>query len=154
MKALAEHGVLLEGIILKPNMVRSGAEAPNQASMADVGYFTLKTLQATIPPAVPGATFLSGGMSEEEATLALNQMNIQAQAAGKLAPWNLSFSYGRALQKTVLQVWQGKDVNIKAAQAALMVRAKANSEAQLGRYMGDAGGAVANESNYKKNYTY
>src|SRR5690606_26652304 len=142
IKALADHGVLLEGIVLKPNMVRSGAEAKNPASMEEVAEWTLKVLQNTIPPSIPGATFLSGGMSEEEATVALNYLN---RVPGK-KPWNLSFSYGRALQKTVLNTWAGKDANIKAAQDALLVRARANGEAQLGKYTGGAGGASANES--------
>eukprot|EP00612_Vaucheria_litorea_P000030 CAMPEP_0171452174 /NCGR_PEP_ID=MMETSP0945-20130129/384_1 /TAXON_ID=109269 /ORGANISM="Vaucheria litorea, Strain CCMP2940" /LENGTH=353 /DNA_ID=CAMNT_0011976781 /DNA_START=65 /DNA_END=1123 /DNA_ORIENTATION=+ len=146
IKALAEHKVLFEGIILKPNMVRSGADSKNQASMAEVAAYTLKTLQRTIPPAIPGVTFLSGGMSEEEATNALNELN---RAPGK-KPWNLSFSYGRALQATVLQEWKGEDSNKEAAQAALLLRAKANGQAQLGKYGGEAaGGAAATTSTYQ-----
>ncbi|CAK8997615.1 Fructose-bisphosphate aldolase 5 [Durusdinium trenchii] len=150
-KALADHHVLLEGCILKPNMVRSGADNASPASMAEVAAYTVRTLQRTVPPAVPGITFLSGGMSEEEATVALNEIN---KCAGK-KPWNLSFSYGRALQATVLQEWKGEDANIEAAQAALLLRAKANSLAQLGKYTGEAaGGAAADESTYQKNYSY
>jgi len=148
---LTQHKVLLEGIILKPNMVRSGADAKEKASMAEVAAYTLRTLQRTIPPAIPGVTFLSGGMSEEEATEALNEIN---KAPGK-KPWNLSFSYGRALQQTVLQEWKGSDDNIAAAQEALLLRARANSLAQLGQYAGEAaGGAGANTSTYQKNYSY
>ena len=150
MKALADHGVLLEGILLKPNMVRSGQQAASKASMAEVGEWTVKTFRNTIPPSVPGMTFLSGGMSEEEATLALNACNTSSLHR----PWAMSFSYGRALQASVLKAWGGKDENIPAAQAALLVRAKANSEAQLGKYAGGAGGAAASESTYVKNYSY
>lgn len=150
-KHLAEHNVLLEGIILKPNMVRSGADNKNPASMAEVAAYTVRTLQRTVPPAVPGINFLSGGMSEEEATQALNEIN---KCAGK-KPWNLSFSYGRALQASVLQAWKGEDANIAAAQAQLLLRAKANSLASVGKYSGEAaGGAAANTSTYQKNYSY
>lgn len=151
IKALYDHHVLFEGMLLKPNMVRSGVAAKEQADMTTVASYTLRSLQRTIPPAVPGINFLSGGMSEEDATLALNELN---RIPGK-KPWNLSFSYGRALQATVLQVWGGEDKNVEAAQAALLLRAKANGLAQLGKYAGEAaGGAAAGESTYVKNYTY
>lgn len=95
--------------------------------------------------------FLSGGMSEEGATVALNAIN---QFEGK-KPWHLSFSYGRALQQSVLQAWQGKDENIGAAQEALMVRAKANSDANKGVYGGAAAGAgAASASLHVANYSY
>jgi len=150
-KALADHRVLLEGCLLKPNMVRSGAECATPASINEIAKYTVQTLMRVVPPAIPGITFLSGGMSEEEATCALNEIN---SCPGK-KPWNLSFSYGRALQATVLKVWGGKDENIEAAQAALLLRAKANSLAQLGKYTGEAsGGAAASASTYQKNYTY
>ena len=149
-KFLAEHKVLLEGIILKPNMVRSGANNPKPASLSEVGAYTVRTLQRTVPPAVPGITFLSGGMSEEEATIALNEINI---CAGK-KPWNLSFSYGRALQATVLNVWKGEDKNVSEAQKALLLRAKANSLAQLGKYAGEAATADSLASLHVKNYKY
>jgi len=150
-KALADHKVLFEGILLKPNFVRSGAEASEQADMATVAAFTLRTLQRVVPPAVPGINFLSGGMSEEEATVALNELN---RAPGK-KPWNLSFSYGRALQASVLKEWAGADDKIPAAQEALLLRSKANGLAQLGKYSGEAsGGAAANASTYQKNYSY
>lgn len=149
-KFLAEYKVLLEGILLKPNMVRSGAENPKPASMVEVAAFTVRTLQRTVPPAVPGINFLSGGMSEEEATVALNEIN---KCAGK-KPWNLSFSYGRALQATVLQKWKGSDDNIAEAQKALLLRAKANSLAQLGDYKGEAATEEASASLHVKNYKY
>jgi len=150
-KALADHHVMMEGILLKPNFVRSGADSSEPADMATVAAYTLRTLQRTVPPAVPGVNFLSGGMSEEEATMALNELN----RAGGRKPWNLSFSYGRALQQTVLKEWKGEDANIPKAQEALLVRARANGQAQLGKYTGDAaGGAAANASTYQKNYSY
>jgi len=149
-KALADHHILLEGCLLKPNFVRSGEKATTQASTEDIAKWTLRVLQNTVPPAIPGINFLSGGMSEEEATLALHLLNT---VPGK-KPWVLSFSYGRALQKTVLKVWAGKDENVAAAQEALMLRAKANGEAQLGKYGGGAGGAASKESSFVANYKY
>merc|ERR1719387_1491221 len=125
---------MLEGSLLKPNMVRAGEGAKSPASMDEVALATVRVLQHTVPVAVPGITFLSGGMSEEEASLALSAINA---VPGK-KPWGLTFSYGRALQQSVLKAWQGKDENIKAGQAALMVRAKANSDAAKGIYGGGA----------------
>lgn len=97
-----------------------------------------------------GVTFLSGGMSEEEASLNLNEVN---KCTGVSKPWFLTFSYGRALQNTVVKTWAGKSENIKAAQEALMIRAKANSEAQLGKYQG-SDDQSAKESLYVENYKY
>merc|ERR1711929_39414 len=93
-----------------------------------IADYTLKMLNRRVPPAVPGIMFLSGGQSELESTLNLNAMNKQSN------PWHVSFSYARALQNTVLKTWQGNDENIKKAQEALLKRAKANSQAQLGKY--------------------
>jgi len=151
IKALHEHHVLFEGIVLKPNMVRTGGGCSEQASMAEVAKYTLRTLQRTIPPAIPSINFLSGGMSEEDATVALNCIN---SCEGK-KPWNISFSYGRALQQSVLKAWMGNDENVPAAQTQLLLRAKANHLACLGKYSGEAaGGAAASASTYQKNYTY
>jgi fructose-bisphosphate aldolase class I len=149
-KALSDHHVMLEGTLLKPNMVRSGSDAAVQASAAEIGLATVRVLQHTVPPAVPGITFLSGGMSEEEASLALNAIN---QAPGP-KPWALTFSYGRALQQSCLKAWMGEDSNVGAAQTALMVRAQANSLAALGQYQGGAGGEGANTSTFVKGYVY
>ena len=102
------------------------------------------------PCAVPGITFLSGGMSEEDASLALNEIN---HAPGP-RPWSLTFSYGRALQQSCLKAWMGKDANIPAAQAVLLERAKANSLACQGLYTGGAGGDAANTSTFVKGYVY
>lgn len=149
-KALADHHVLLEGSLLKPNMVRSGQDSTNPASHTEIARATVRVLQHTMPVAVPGVTFLSGGMSEEEATLALDAIN---KFEGK-KPWALSFSYGRALQQSVLKAWQGKSENVATAQKELLVRAKANSEATYGKYGGGAGGAAAEASLHVSNYTY
>ncbi|KAL9664918.1 hypothetical protein QQ045_020327 [Rhodiola kirilowii] len=116
------------GILLKPSMVTPGAEHKEKASPETIANYTLTVLKRRVPPVVPGIMFLSGGQSEVEATLNLNAMNQSPN------PWHLSFSYARALQNTVLKTWQGRPENVKAVQTALLIRAKANSLAQLGRY--------------------
>jgi len=149
--ALAEHHVLLEGTLLKPNMVRAGEAGGKPSGHEDIARATVRVLQHTVPVAVPGITFLSGGMSEEEATLALNAINA---VEGK-KPWSLTFSYGRALQQSVLKAWAGKRENTEEAQRQLTIRAKANSEAALGKYAGSgAAGAAASASLHVSNYTY
>ncbi|KAI9297097.1 fructose-bisphosphate aldolase [Neoconidiobolus thromboides FSU 785] len=149
-KKLNEHNVFLEGTLLKPNMVCPGADCPKKYSPEEIGFATATVLRRTVPAAVPGITFLSGGQSEEEATLHLNAMN----KVDLLRPWALTFSYGRALQATVLKTWKGDEANFKAAQEALLVRAKANSEACQGIYSGSANSAAASESLYVKDYKY
>jgi fructose-bisphosphate aldolase class I len=149
-KALSDHHVMLEGTLLKPNMVRSGTDASVQANAEEIGLATVRVLQHTVPCAVPGITFLSGGMSEEDASLALNAIN---NAPGP-RPWALTFSYGRALQQSCLKAWQGKDENVAAAQEALMVRAQANSLAAVGRYEGGFGGEGSKTSAHVKGYVY
>ena len=149
-KALSDHHVLLEGTLLKPNMVRSGSEAKVQSSTAEIALATVRVLQHTVPPAVPGITFLSGGMSEEDASVALNLIN---QAPGP-RPWALTFSYGRALQQSTLKAWMGKAENVPEAQKVLLARAKANGLAALGQYGGGVGGGSASESSYVKGYVY
>lgn len=149
-KALSDHHVLLEGTLLKPNMVRSGSDASVSADVMEIALATVRVLQHTVPPAVPGITFLSGGMSEEEASLALNYIN---QVPGA-KPWSLTFSYGRAMQQSCLRAWMGKDENIPNAMAVLLARGKANSEAQQGKYKGGAGGDAANTSTFVKGYVY
>ncbi len=126
---LAAHKVALEGIVLKPNMVISGSDAQDRAGPAEVAAATLRTLKAHVPDEVPGIAFLSGGQSAEEATEHLGLMNQM----GPL-PWELSFSYGRALQAPALAAWHGKEENYGAGQAALFKRAKLNSLAHLGKY--------------------
>jgi fructose-bisphosphate aldolase class I len=149
-KSLSDHHVMLEGTLLKPNMVRSGAEAKVQATAAEIGLATVRVLQHTVPCAVPGVTFLSGGMSEEDATAALNAIN---NAPGP-RPWALTFSYGRALQQSCLKAWLGKDENVAAAQEALIFRARANSQAARGTYAGGAAGGAGSESLHVKGYVY
>jgi len=151
VRALHDNGVLLEGALLKPNMVTPGQECTVKATPQDVAFVTIRTLRRTIPAAMPGIMFLSGGQSEEEASLHLNAMNVKDLPFPSPNPWALSFSYGRALQASCLDAWLGKDENIKAAQDAFLVRAKANSEAQLGKY---AGGKSDGKSLYQKGYTY
>ncbi|HZW59985.1 MAG TPA: class I fructose-bisphosphate aldolase [Woeseiaceae bacterium] len=126
---LAAHRVALEGMVLKPNMVISGTEAPHRAGPAEVAEATLRCLRANVPAEVPGIAFLSGGQSAEEATEHLSLMN----QAGDL-PWELSFSYGRALQAPALDAWRGKESHFKAGQEALYKRARLNSLAHQGKY--------------------
>lgn len=127
---LAIQGVLLEGMLLKPNMVISGKDCPAQAGVEEVAERTLRCLLRTVPAAVPGIVFLSGGQSDELATLHLDAMNKQAGTP----PWKLSFSYGRALQAAPLKAWAGKVDNVAQAQSALLERAKANAAAAEGAY--------------------
>lgn len=126
---LAAQGVLLEGMLLKPNMVISGSECVEQADIATVAAATIRCLKRTVPAAVPGVVFLSGGQSDAVATAHLDAMN---KLGG--TPWNLSFSYGRALQAAALGAWQGEPDNMKAAQQAFYLRAKCNGAAALGKY--------------------
>jgi len=149
-KALADHHVFLEGTLLKPNMVTAGHGCPKKYTNQDIAKATVTALQRGVPPAVPGVVFLSGGQSEEDATLNLNAIN---QYPGK-KPWALSFSYGRALQASVLAAWQGKPENIPAAQAALLVRARANSAASVGKYQGSGAAGQAAKSLYVANHAY
>ena len=132
--ALYEQGVSLEGMLLKPNMVTSGKSFASQASVDEVAARTVRCLSRTVPPAVPGIVFLSGGQSEKLATQHLNAMN----ALSGTRPWKLSFSYGRALQDQALKRWKGAKENTAAAQAALKLRAKLNSAASLGCYRPEA----------------
>lgn len=150
-RALSEAQVILEGTLLKPNMVLAGKQSGQKVSAEKAAAATVQALQRSTPPAVPGVTFLSGGQSEEEATVILNAMNSQSLGA---RPWKLTFSYGRALQKTVLRVWGGKKENYEKAQQALLVRARANGLAALGKYTGDANSATASASSYVKDYKY
>ena len=128
--ALREHEVLLEGIILKPNMVISGSHCPEQASVEEVAGATVHNFLRNVPAAVPGIAFLSGGQSSEIATAHLNAMN----ALFDPLPWELSFSYGRALQDAPLHAWRGDANNVPAAQKALYHRARCNSAARTGTY--------------------
>lgn len=132
-RELFNQNVLLEGMVLKPNMVVPGKQCSRQNSVQEVAEATVRVLRRQVPGAVPGIAFLSGGQSEEEATAHLNAMNMQDAMGGPL-PWELSFSYGRALQASALQAWRGQAGNVPAAQAALAHRAKMNSLARSGDY--------------------
>jgi fructose-bisphosphate aldolase, class I len=126
---LARHRVVLEASLLKPNMVVPGKDCPEQAGDGEIADATIRVLRETVPPAVPGIVFLSGGMSEEDATARLDAMNRREPQ-----PWELSFSYGRALQAPVLRAWGGDAANRPPAQAAFRHRAALNGAARKGAY--------------------
>lgn len=151
-KKLGDHHVFLEGTLLKPSMVLPGHDHKDRAkyTLEELAHATVTVLQRTVPAAVPGITFLSGGQSEEEATRNLNAIN---RVPGP-KPWKLTFSYGRALQHTVLKTWKGEQANAEAAQQALLVRSQANAEAAQGRYGGSAASKEALESTHIKDYRY
>ncbi len=128
-RALRANKVVLEHIILKPNMVVPGIKHQPQASVKEVADATLEVLKRTVPAAVPSINFLSGGQSDELATAHLNEMNKH-----KNNPWYLSFSYGRALQAPALKAWSGHDNKINEAQKALLKRARLNGTATIGDY--------------------
>jgi len=128
------QNVLLEGMILKPNMVLSGYKGSEQASVDEVAEMTVTVLKRCVPSAVPGIAFLSGGQSNEDATAHLNSMN---KILDNNSPWNLTYSYGRALQAPALDAWLGKEENVSAAQDAFYKRAKLNSLATKGDYSED-----------------
>jgi fructose-bisphosphate aldolase class I len=135
---LHDQRVLIEGIVLKPNMVLSGADCAQQPGVEVVAERTLALLRGLVPAAVPGIAFLSGGQSDELATAHLSAMNALGDA-----PWELSFSYGRALQATPLKTWKGEESNVLAVQAAFAHRAHCNGEARFGRYTDDVERALA-----------
>jgi fructose-bisphosphate aldolase class I len=149
-KALSDHNVFLEGTLLKPNMVTAGQSCSKKYTPQQVALATVTALRRTVPSAVPGVVFLSGGQSEEDATIHLNAIN---QVAGP-KPWALSFSYGRALQASVLKAWAGKKENVKAAQDEFLKRAKANGLATLGQYKGDVHGAAGDQSLFVAKHSY
>jgi fructose-bisphosphate aldolase class I len=126
---LAAQRVPLEQTLLKPNMVLSGKECPRQASVREVAEATIACFERVVPAALPGIVFLSGGQSDELATAHLNEMNKIG-----VAPWELSFSYGRALQAPALKAWGGKPSNVGAGQQAYYHRARCNGAARYGKY--------------------
>lgn len=134
---LDAHGVLFEGMLLKPNMVIAGKKCAQQASVLEVAAATLRCLRRYVPAAVPGIVFLSGGQSAEDATDHLNAMN-----AMEPQPWEVSFSYGRALQAPVLAAWKGREDNVSAAQKALLNRCHLNGLARAGKYARTMEGAA------------
>ena len=131
--ALVEQRVVFEGMLLKPNMAVSGKDCDYQANVEEVAERTLRCLRRTVPAAVPGIVFLSGGQSSELATAHLNAMNAYGPH-----PWRLSFSYGRALQNQALKAWRGQAENHGAAQERLLRRARLNSLAARGAYTSEA----------------
>jgi fructose-bisphosphate aldolase class I len=126
---LRAQRVVLEGMILKPNMAVSGKKCPKQASVEEVAEKTVRLLKTCVPAAVPGIAFLSGGQSDEDATAHLNAMN----RLGPL-PWRLTFSYGRALQAAPQKAWSGKSENVAAGQRAFSHRARMNALASTGEW--------------------
>jgi fructose-bisphosphate aldolase class I len=126
---LYRQRVSFEEMLLKPNMVVPGKKCATQVDHGTIAQMTISALKATVPSAVPGIVFLSGGMSDEDATARLNEMN-------KLGPhpWQLSFSYGRALQAAALNAWKGEPANFESGQKAFFHRAKMNGLARTGEY--------------------
>ena len=129
---LHDQRIEYRGTLLKPNMVLSGYSASSRAGIDEVADATLEVLYKHVPAAVPGIVFLSGGQSDEDATAHLNAMNTRGPH-----PWELSFSYGRALQAAALKAWRGEEANVQAAQAAFAHRAKMNGLARSGSYSPD-----------------
>uniref|UniRef100_A0A8D8PTJ1 Fructose-bisphosphate aldolase n=1 Tax=Cacopsylla melanoneura TaxID=428564 RepID=A0A8D8PTJ1_9HEMI len=150
-KALNDHHVYLEGTLLKPNMVTAGQSCTKKFTAQEIAQATVTALNRTVPAAVTGITFLSGGQSEEEASVNLDAIN---KFPGK-KPWALTFSYGRALQASVLRAWGGKKDNLKAAQDELLKRAKANALASQGKYeAGSIPSLAAVKSNFVQSHAY
>ena len=139
-------GVVLEGTLLKPSMTVPGAECDTQSDPKEVAKNTINVMLKSLPKEVPGITFLSGGLSEEAASVYLNEMNSIIDT-----PWNVSFSYGRALQHSCLRAWGGS--NVEAGQAALIARAQANSEASKGVYV-PGSQPSSDEKLFVAGYTY
>jgi len=130
---LSRQGVMLEGALLKPSMVLSGNKATNRANPEEVAAKTIECFRRSVPAALPGIVFLSGGQSDEEATANLNAINERANEFG--APWALSFSYGRGLQAAPLKAWSGQSSNVEQAKEAFYNRAKLTSAARDGVYV-------------------
>uniref|UniRef100_W5LQW5 Fructose-bisphosphate aldolase n=1 Tax=Astyanax mexicanus TaxID=7994 RepID=W5LQW5_ASTMX len=150
-KAMFDHHVYLEGTLLKPNMVTPGHGCPTKYSAEEVAMATVTALRRTVPPAVTGVTFLSGGQSEEEASRNLNAINN----CPLVKPWALSFSFGRALQASALKTWRGQRENQSAATEEFIKRAEVNSLAAQGKYCGggDSSGATG-LSHYLSSHAY
>lgn len=143
---LIRHNVDLECTLLKPNMVRPGVDCDDH-NLDMIAELTIRSLEESVPKEVPGIVFLSGGMSETDATDVLNRINKQDTSCN----WYLSFSYGRALQASVIQSWNGQDDNIERAQSTLLNRARLNGQATLGKYYGEDN---STNSLHENNYSY
>merc|ERR1712106_719556 len=146
---LQDNGVLLEGSLLKPSMTVPGVECPDKSDPATIAKMTVQTLDRCLPPAMPGVTFPSGGISEEDSSLYLNEIN----KIKRVGPWALTFSFSRAMQSSCIKVWSGKPENIEAAQAQLLARARANAAASKGEYKAGSEPSLE-ESLYVANYVY
>jgi fructose-bisphosphate aldolase class I len=147
--SLHRHGVIWECCLLKPNMVVPGAESGQKVTAEQVAAYTVSTLARTIPAALPGITFLSGGLSEVQASEYLNAIN----RIDLPRPWRVTFSYARALQSSALSVWAGKEENVPAARKVFLHRARMNSLAQLGKYV-RADDDKESKSLYVKGHVY
>ena len=128
---LNRQRVMLEGMLLKPNMALPGLACPHQESVEKIADATVNCFLRAVPAAVPGIAFLSGGQSAELASARLNAMNVRFESR---MPWALAFSFSRAIQQPALEIWQGDAANVPAAQKALLHRAKCNQAARRGQY--------------------
>merc|ERR1719331_1579958 len=146
---LQDNGVLLEGSLLKPSMTVPGVDCDDKSDPTSIAKMTVQTLDRCLPPVMPGVTFLSGGISEEDSSIYLNEIN-KLERKGAFA---LTFSYSRALQSSCIKIRGGKDDKYKDAQAQLLARAQANSEASLGKYVPGSQPSIE-ESLFVKNYVY
>jgi fructose-bisphosphate aldolase class I len=148
--ALLEQGVVLESMLLKPNMVVPGKDCAQRSSVEAVATATLRCLRRHVPAAVPGIVFLSGGQEARLATVHLNAIN---RLEGP-KPWKISFSFGRALQDPALEAWHGKDANLAAGQKALFLRATSNGAASLGKYSSEmeAASSSADEPPHRRDW--
>ncbi|XP_076832378.1 fructose-bisphosphate aldolase C-A [Brachyhypopomus gauderio] len=150
-KAMFDHHVYLEGTLLKPNMVTPGHACLTKYSAEEVAMATVTALRRTVPPAVTGVTFLSGGQSEEEASLNLSAIS----SCPLVKPWSLTFSFGRALQASALKAWRGNRENQRAATEEFIKRAEINSLASQGKYCSDEeGSGTTGLCHYLSSYAY
>jgi fructose-bisphosphate aldolase class I len=129
---LSSQPVMLEGMLLKPNMVLPGSTCPTQETVDEVADTTVRCLLRAVPAAVPGIAFLSGGQSAELASARLNAMNVRFKSQ---LPWALAFSFARAIQQPALEIWRGEVAHVAAAQKALSHRARCNQAARRGEYV-------------------
>jgi fructose-bisphosphate aldolase class I len=146
---LQDNGVLLEGSLLKPSMTVPGIDCADKSDPATIAKMTVRTLDRSLPSAMPGVTFLSGGISEEDSSIYLNEIN-KLERKGAFA---LTFSYSRALQSSCIKIWGGKEENYQKAQDQLLARAQANAEASAGKYVPGSQPSIE-ESLFVKNYVY
>merc|ERR1719506_3046663 len=146
---LHENGVLMEGSLLKPSMTVPGVDAADKSDPRTIARMTVQTLDRCLPSSMPGVTFLSGGISEEDSSIYLNEIN----KAGKKGAFATTFSYSRALQSSCIKMWGGKQENYERAQQQLLARAKANSEASVGKYV-PGSQPSDEESLFVQNYVY